>query len=63
MMWSLHTNTSPQMEDFNGEKSDRFMCETISEAEVLGMLDAAKLWLVSKQGTFKISFLPLVNAR
>jgi len=38
------------MEDFNGEKSDRFMCETISEIEVLAMLDAAKLWLLSKQG-------------
>ena len=40
------------MEDFNGEKSDRFMCETISESEIFGMLDAARLWLLSKQGMY-----------
>lgn len=40
-----------EMEDFNGEKSDRFICETIQENEVLGMLDAAKLWLLSKEAT------------
>jgi hypothetical protein len=49
------------MEDFNGEKSDLFMCETISETEVLGMLDAAKLWLVSKQGI--VNILPIARGR
>ncbi|KAG8814828.1 hypothetical protein FRC17_000962 [Serendipita sp. 399] len=38
-----------EMEDFNADKSERFICETISEAEILGMLDAARSWLLSKQ--------------
>lgn len=38
------------MEDFNGEKADRYICETVHEADVLRMLDAAKAWLLSRQG-------------
>lgn len=37
------------MEDFNGEKADRYICETIPDFDVVAMLDSAKAWLLSKQ--------------
>jgi hypothetical protein len=49
------------MEDFNGEKSDRYICELISELEVVAMLDAAKRWLLSGEGTSKDEYLWTTN--
>ncbi|CAG7846743.1 SubName: Full=Uncharacterized protein {ECO:0000313/EMBL:CCA72810.1} [Serendipita indica DSM 11827] len=40
-----------EMEDFNGDKSERYLCETISASEIIGMLDAARTWLLSRQCT------------
>jgi hypothetical protein len=45
------------MEDFNGEKADRYLCEAIPEVDVIRMLDFAKAWLLSKQGELNIYML------
>ncbi|KAG9055785.1 hypothetical protein FS842_001190 [Serendipita sp. 407] len=51
-----------EMEDFNADKSERFICETISQSEIIGMLDGAKAWLLSKQAS-SISFRAEIIAR
>lgn len=50
------------MEDFNGEKADRYICETIPEVDVIRTLDFAKAWLLSKQGESNMYMLDNSNS-